>query len=121
MIRIIVVTWVVVSGQATYYNPGVFEEVAANRHLPPCHECTGYISLLDCEDLGKLVWVSNGKETVGPLQNIDCASPKHRQALIQSNWAADLPHWLAVRWGMAGPISITVMTRRREMYYEFPQ
>jgi hypothetical protein len=102
----------VTTGSATYYADGVFETVAANRgmQLPAaCPECVGYVSLLDCDDIGQHVWVSNGAELVGPLLNVDCAAEHHRGALVERGWVADLPYWLAQRWQMAGPITVTIL------------
>ena len=100
------------TGEATYYAAGVFEQVAANRHMQlpgACPECIGYVSLLQCTDIGQRVWVNNGHETVGPLLNVDCAAEHHRDALLERGWVADLPFWLAERWDMRGPITVTVV------------
>lgn len=105
----------VVSGTATYYHPGVFHAVAANRGMmlsDVCRECVGYVSLLDCDDIGRRVCVSNGTEWVGPLLNVDCAAGVHREHLERTGWVADLPYWLAERWDMSGPITATVATCR---------
>lgn len=102
----------VTTGSATYYANGVFETVAANRGLElpaACPECIGYVSLLDCGHIGQHVWVSNGQETIGPLLNVDCAADYHRAALVERGWIADLLYWLAERWQMRGPITVTIM------------
>lgn len=109
-----------VFGQATYYDPGLMERVweARRGEITPCPECVGYAALLDEEDLGKQVWVTDGHEWVGPLLVIDCASPRHRAMLRSREWVIDLPWWLAQRWGMRGPIIVAVSDH--EPYVEEP-
>lgn len=118
--RIIITLWIAVSGQATYYNPGVFAEVWANRSssMPQCQDCIGYAAMLDCKDLGKRIWVTYNDETVGPLYVIDCANRRHRAALAQKGWVVDLPFWLAKRWSLTGPVTVTVSYTHRAIYQE---
>ena len=98
----------IIRGQATYYSSdSIFTEVWRNRQavVQPCNGCVGFAALLDCNDLGTRVWVSNGIEWVGPLLVIDCADKRHRDMLLRRGWVVDL---LADRWGMQGPIEVEV-------------
>lgn len=106
MANIIMVLAMLLSGVATYYSPGVFEEVWDNRSqtMEPCADCVGYAAM-DCKYLGQKVWVSNGDEWVGPLYVIDCGPipsaslPRH---------VVEVDYWLAKKWDMRAPIEVVV-------------
>lgn len=110
------VAWtVLVSGDATYYHPGIFERVVANRlawgHIEPCAECIGYVALLDAESIGRRVWLQRPGEPVeGPFLVADCAAAGHRAALRARGWVVDVDYETAQRWQMRGPVPVTVLT-----------
>lgn len=111
----------IMTGTATYYADGVFPTVAANRAMTlpeSCPECIGYVSLLQCDDIGRRICISNGIEWVGPLLNVDCAAEHHRPRLVRRGWVADLDYWLAERWQMAGPITVSVAACRAPLHGE---
>lgn len=88
------------SGLATYYNPGIFEQVIANRerwgqiNRDDCPKCVGYAALLWPADLGRMVCVDG----FGPLLVVDMAAAHHRAGLIAKGWVIDLdwPVWEAL-------------------------
>jgi hypothetical protein len=99
------------AGQATYYADGVFERVWEYRslHMPACSDCVGFAAMASPSDLGRRIWVSNGREWVGPLYVVDCAASADRAAFLAQGRIVELPWWLAVdRWAMAGPIQVYV-------------
>ncbi len=71
-------------GLATYYSPGVFERVIANRerwgqiNRDDCPQCIGYAAMLQPADLGRTVCVDGH----GPLLVVDMAAKHHRAGLI---------------------------------------
>lgn len=104
-----------VAGQATYYNPGLAEQVLTNRlawgHVQPCAECVGYVALLERAMVGERVWLQRpGQPPEGPFLVIDCAAAGHQAALRKRGWAVDVDWQTAQRWGMRGPVPVTVLT-----------
>ena len=100
-------------GNATYYDEGVFQDVwtqTRQYQYAPCAECIGYVSLMEPKYLDMRVWLSNGKETLGPFHVIDCANAKHLRARLAKGDVAELDTWLAKRWGAYhyGRIRVTV-------------
>lgn len=97
-------------GWATYYAPGVFQQVLSNRNLPPCATCTGYAAMDDPQYLGRRVWVRNlaSGEWAGPLLVADCAKEEDRPRLAAMGHVVELDYDLALAWGMQGPIEVEV-------------
>lgn len=102
-----------VSGLATYYNPGIMDEVVATRtawgQLPKCPDCLGHVAMLWPGDLGRVVCVEAGGVRFGPYLVADVAASHHRDALLEKNWVldADRPVWES--WGFPNsPTAITV-------------
>jgi hypothetical protein len=85
-----------IAGSATYYNPGIMDQVYANRlawgQVEPCGECVGMVALIDAERIGERVWLSfdGGSSHVGPMLVVDCATAGHREALLARGWAVDV-------------------------------
>ncbi len=100
------------TGKASYYNPGVMEIVWQNRvaqhKVGPCPECIGAVAMLRQPDLGRKVWIEYKGEVLGPFLVVDCAGPRHYQALVDKGEVVELPYWLALRWNMAGRIEVVV-------------
>ena len=98
------------TGQATYYNPSIFDLVWQYRstYMEPCDECVGFIALLDAKDMGRQVWVEHEGDLYGPYYVVDCAAPQHRRALANRGWVADLEWELAQELDMRGPIDVTI-------------
>lgn len=101
------------AGDATYYAPGLMEEVYANRlawgQVQPCPACVGYVALMDCRDLGRRVWLDWGDVTDGPYQVIDCAAAAHVAGLRQRNRVVEVDYATALRHRMAGPVPVSVL------------
>ena len=109
-----IVLTLLLSGQATYYDAGVMEQVVANRiawgQVVPCPACLGYVALLDPDMLGQRVWLRRpGRASEGPYLVTDCAAAGHREALHRRGWAVDVDWRTAQRWGMRGPVPIEVL------------
>ncbi len=105
-----------ISGLAMYYNPGVMERVLAFRrqagHVTECPECIGYAAMLRAGDLDRRVWLKRpGHLEEGPFWVIDVAATKHIAYLLQRGWVVDVDYRTAQRWGMRGPIPVTVLER----------
>lgn len=103
-----------VSGLAMYYNPGIMEKVLAFRrrvgHVSECPECIGYVALLRAGDLDRRVWIRRpGHLEEGPFWVIDVAGRKDIAHLLARGWVVDVDYATARRWGMRGPIQVTVL------------
>lgn len=92
-------------GYAFRYDPGVMDVVVANRidygqidiNVPN----VGYVALLDCEWLGKTVWLedTDGKVT-GPYLVADCSNGRDRERLKAMGFAVDLSWEVAKTLGV---------------------
>jgi hypothetical protein len=102
-----------VTGLAMYYAPDVMARVEAYRErvnkLEPCEECIGQVALLRAGDLGRKVWINVGDGKVeGPFQVLDVAARHHIPELLRRNWVVDVDYATAMRWGMQGPVTVTI-------------
>ncbi|HHY58973.1 MAG TPA: hypothetical protein GYA08_26465, partial [Chloroflexi bacterium] len=102
-----------VTGLAMYYAPDVMAQVEAYRervnNLDECAECVGKVALLRAGDLGRKVWIKVGDGQVeGPFQVVDVAARHHIPELLRRNWVVDVDYATAMRWGMRGPMTVTV-------------
>lgn len=110
-------TWVLwwwlaleLSGLATFYAPGLMDEVAANRRawgqVEECAACVGAVALLEPGLIGRRVWLqAPGRGIEGPFLVVDCAQAEHRAGLAARGWVVDVDWETAQRWGMAGPLA----------------
>jgi hypothetical protein len=108
-----------IAGSATYYNPGLMDEVYANRlawgQVQPCGECVGMVALLDAERIGERVWLSfdGGASHVGPMLVVDCATAAHRADLVRRGWAVDVDWDTWQRLGLPKmPVPVQVYVSR---------
>ncbi|GIK73506.1 MAG: hypothetical protein BroJett021_24940 [Chloroflexota bacterium] len=102
-----------VTGLAMYYAPRVMDGVASYRervnNIEECEECIGRVALLRAGDIGRHVWIQVGDGVVeGPFQVLDVAGRHHIPDLLRRNWVVDVDYETAMRWGMRGPIEVTV-------------
>lgn len=102
-----------VTGLAMYYAPRVMDSVASYRervnNIEECEECIGRVALLRAGDIGRHVWIQVGDGVVeGPFQVLDVAGRHHIPDLLRRNWVVDVDYETAMRWGMRGPIEVTV-------------
>ncbi len=96
-------------GLATYYNPGVMEQVLGYRlaagDIDPCPECVGQVALLRAGDIGRRVWLQPpGGDPVGPFLVVDCARRQDVQPLLDRNWVVDVSFEVGQYWGMLRPL-----------------
>lgn len=103
-----------VSGLAMYYAPNVMENVAQYRlrvnNIEGCEECVGSVALLRAGDLDRKVWIQQeGGEVEGPFQVLDVAARHHIPSLLARNWVVDVDYDTAMRWGMRGPVPVTIL------------
>ena len=100
------------SGMATYYAPGLMEQVYANRllwgHVKPCQECVGLVAMLDREDVGRKVWLRYNGQIYGPFLDVDCANPKDLEWLARHHRVVEVSGEQAQAWGMVGPVFMEV-------------
>ena len=102
-----------VSGLAMYYAPNVMENVAQYRlrvdKIEGCDECVGSVALLRAGDLDRKVWIQPEDGAVeGPFQVLDVAARHHIPSLLARNWVVDVDYTTAMRWGMRGPVPVTI-------------
>jgi len=96
------------TGLATYYNPGIFQQVVVNRErwgqVPECPECDGYAAMLLPADLGRVVCVEGLRLLV-----VDVAAAHHRGGLVAKGWIIDLdwPVWEALGYPRR-PVTVKV-------------
>ncbi len=107
------------SGLAMYYAPNVMDSVALYRervsNIEECEECIGQVALLRAGDIGRHVWIQVGEGPVeGPFQVLDVAGRHHIPDLLRRNWVVDVDYETAMRWGMRGPIEVTVYAEPQE-------
>jgi len=104
-------------GWATYYAPGLMEQVAGNRltwgQINLCSDCVGYVALLDPRDIGRRVWVKYGHRWEGPFLVVDCAQAAHREGLIARDWVVDVDWQTSQRWRLRQPEWVTVSFEKR--------
>lgn len=108
-----------ITGLAMYYAPQVMDRVELYRErmnqIEACEECIGRVALLRAGDLGRLVWIQVEDGIVeGPFQVLDVAARHHIPDLLRRNWVVDVDYETARRWGMRGPIEVTVFAEPPE-------
>ena len=101
-------------GLATYYNPGVMEEVLnyrlAAQDIDPCPECVGTVALLRAGDIGRRVWLQPpGADPVGPFLVVDCSRRQDFQPLLDRNWVVDVSFEVGQYWGMNRPLEDVIV------------
>jgi hypothetical protein len=102
-----------VAGAATYYRPGVMQEVARNRGLkaydPPF---LGGVALNRAGDLGRKVWLRWADGAVeGPFLVVDCAARGDYTKRLSQKRVAEVDAETARRRGFygVGPVPVTVL------------
>lgn len=108
------------TGLATYYAPGVMEEVAINRHL----DLDGYVAAVALNragDLERVVWLewADG-EVFGPYLVVDCARRgEHFEARERQGYVVEVPAGVARLRGFygVGPEPVTVWFRDPHAVY----
>ena len=107
MVGAVAAAVLIASGMATRYDPGVADQVIANRarwgQVPASTDPALSLALLECQHIGIAVWLEHGGAVTGPYTVIDCAQEQHKAALQKRGFAVDLSYELARRLGL--PIS----------------
>ena len=103
MTELVAVALLIASGRATSYGPHVMDGVVANRiewgQVDPDIQHKGYVALLECSHIGRLVWLQHGLKIDGPYMVADCAAGHDHDRLKALGWAVDLSYELALEWG----------------------
>jgi hypothetical protein len=102
-----------ISGLAMYYADNVMDGVIRYRQrsgsVDDCQDCVGQVALLRAGDLNRRVWIRLGDGKVeGPFQVTDVAARHHVPSLLRRGWAVDVDYDTAMRWGMRGPVPVTI-------------
>jgi hypothetical protein len=105
-------------GWATFYAEGVMEAVAANRgYIAAGAEygawlaregLLGAVALNAAGDLGRVVWIDGPRGMEGPYLVIDCAQARHYAERELAGRVVEVDWPTSRRWGMEGPVSVTV-------------
>lgn len=98
-------------GKATYYRPGLMDQVAINRGL----DLDGYlagVALNRAGDLGRVVWLDFDDGLLyGPFLVVDCAQRgEHFRRREAQGYVVEVPAWVARLHGFygVGPVPVTV-------------
>lgn len=100
-----------ITGKATYYRPGLMDQVAVNRGL----DLDGYlagVALNRAGDLGRVVWLQwEDGSFYGPFLVVDCAQRgAHFDARERQGYVVEVPAWVARLRGFygVGPAEVTI-------------
>lgn len=100
-----------IEGKATYYAPGLMQQVAVNRRLDMSGHFAG-VALNRAGDVGRTVWLEWDDGTIdGPFLVVDCAQRgPHFEQRELSNYVVEVPAWVARMRGFygVGPVPATV-------------
>jgi len=97
----------VVRGMATYYAPGLMEQVAEYRGMG----APLLVAMNRKGDLGRVVWIRKGARIYEALV-VDCAQEIHFAERLSQGRVLEIPYWLAMEWGMRGPERVSVYFRK---------
>ena len=123
MLELILTGWLLLSGVASQYAPGVFETVITNRQLgrtevglPAKLPTTdGYIAVENCADIGQ-VWLIKGPD--GRWETflvVDCAQPDAAEWMRANGIIVEIDYATAKRWDTIGKgIEVQVIRRANE-------
>jgi hypothetical protein len=103
-----------ITGLAMFYSPRVMDGVVSyrlrNGNVDACPECVGYVALLRAGDINRRVWIKFPDNTYeGPFQVTDVAARGDIPGLLRRSWAIDVDWPTARRWGMNGPVPVTIL------------
>ena len=94
------------TGLATYYAPGLMDQVRQNRDitLPPGATC---VALNRAGDLERTVWLERGGRVYQAV-SCDCAQADHYDERLEQDRIVEVPYDLALSWKMDGPEPVRV-------------
>jgi hypothetical protein len=122
----ILLSLILLSATASQYSPGVMDGVIATRQagltsmdLPQSlPEASGFIAVLDCGEIGNLIWV---RRVGGPWERFlvtDCSGHKETTSWMTRNGIyGEVDYGTAVRWGVVGRgVKVEVLLGQRVGY-----
>jgi hypothetical protein len=102
-------------GDGSFYAKNVMESTVAYRielgQIQPCPDCIGYVALMSCDELGRLVYLDFGDSLgiEGPFLTADCAQAEHIEGLRKRNRVVEVDWQTALRHHMAGPLPVRIL------------
>lgn len=97
-----------IDGLATFYAPGVMEQVAANRGMD-LGSYAGGVALNRAGDLNRDVWIEYEGRIHGPYRMVDCARRGHDyQKREREGYVIEVSFQQGRAWHMAGPVNVRV-------------
>ena len=132
VIELILTGWLLLTGTASQYDPGVFEIVITNRqarrtefNLPAVLPQTdGFIAVENCEDIGQIWYIQSPTGRWESFLVADCAGPQLRpDGLTAAEWmrnnniVVEVDGATAERWDTVGA-GIGVQVIRRIMVHD---
>ncbi len=99
-----------VEGLATYYAPGLMQQVAANRGMSWNRGAyVGGVALNRMGDLRRSVWLEREGEVTGPYLVVDCAGRgEHYEGRERRGLVVEVAWEVSQAWGMEGPVPVVV-------------
>jgi hypothetical protein len=105
-LMVVLLAAIITYGTATYYSEGVMQVVVENRisygQLPQNTNPERAVALLTCDLLGNTVWIETPNHRVIPVIVADCAQEKHKESLMDNDFAVDLSWELSRELGVIG-------------------
>ena len=103
--------WELLIGQASYYGPGVMEQVYETRlagrtayAVQPCEICVGMVALADCTLIGNYAYLTRpGLPREGPFLITDCG------LFITPGRVVEVDYETAQAWQMRAPLNEIVV------------
>jgi len=101
----VLILTLIASGKATSYSPGKMDVAVANRvkwkQIDITQPHIGYVALADKQYIGQRVLLEfPGGSFEGPFIVADCGQAGHQEHLKKIDFAVDLSHELAVKYGV---------------------
>jgi len=122
MLELILTGWLLLSGVASQYAPGVMQTVIANRQagltemtLPAdLPETDGYIAVESCANIGQIWYVQNPGGEWESFLVVDCAQEDAATWMRANNIILEVDHATAERWDTVGAgIDVQVIRRKQ--------
>lgn len=97
-----------ITGLATFYDPGVMEQVVANRGMN-LDLYKGGLAANRSGDVGRTAWLEVDSRILGPFKIVDCAQRgDHFRDRERNGMIVEVGWETAVELGMKGPIPVTL-------------
>jgi len=114
-------SWILLSGTASQYDPGIMQVVIANRQaglteivLPAdLPETDGWIAVENCGDIGQVWYVQNPDGEWESFLVVDCAQPAAAEWMRDNNIIIEIDAATAERWDTIGAgVGVQVIRRK---------